>query len=420
MNAEALSGRDQAFDCLFSWLYHTEKADSTPFVEGLIDQIGSFSADIKMPPLSFEEAADPDILAEDAQTYYGKSGLQKAVIRFLGNVILRKEKELLLYSDQNMDWMVSDAVFRAKWAALMVLCVKLGVKISIIHNVNRDLSEMADAIKSWLPLYPSGMIKSYYCKNRGGERFSTTLFICPGYACISGCNVIGTESENGMYRFDSDPMQLTAHETAFQELLDCSGELAKVHGTEDAGRVGDPDVNTLAVLCSTLSLASMPEKTLLSALERAGADDVLMTRIRSIQKQHLAVLERDAIAGALHEFVPLPGDNALYDGKVPMDIPGFALAYTPEDFAAHIQNMISLADHLAGYRLILLPETPFEDLKILISDHAVAVTRLKPPYLTIQFEHPDLCRAFAAYAGQIEKQYSKDKLTTKHMLERYL
>ena len=418
--AEALSDWEPALESLYTWLYHTEKTDSTPFVEGLIDQIESFSGDIKAPPLSFEEAADSDTLADVAQTYYGAAGLQRAVLRFLGNVVLRKEKALFLYSDQNMDWMVSDPAFRAKWATLMVLCIRAGVKITIIHNVNRDLSEMADAIKSWMPLYPSGMIRPYYCRARSGERFSTTRFISPGYACISGCNVIGAENETGMYRFDTDSKQLEAHEAAFRELLSRSGELARIHSTEEVGRLGDPDVSALSVLCNTLSLASMPEETLLSALERASADDALKERVLKKQKQHLTILERDAERGFLYEYVPLPGDEALFGGSVPMDIPGLAVTYTPGEYAAHIQNILYLSDSLAGYRLIPLPEAPFADLKILISDRAVAVTRMKPPYLTIQFEHPDLCRAFVAYARRIEEQYRQDKLTTKQMMERYL
>ncbi len=420
MSAEALSDREQALESLYVWLYHTEKTDSKPFVEGLIDQIESFSGDIKAPPLSFEEAADSEILAEEAQTYYGAAGLQRAVLRFLGNVVLRWERELLLYSDQSMEWMVSDPAFRAKWATLMALCVTGGVKITIIHNVNRNLPEMADAIKSWLPLYPSGMIQPYYCRSRVGERFSATRFICPGYACISGCNVIGAENKTGMYRFDTDPRQLEAHEAAFRALLDRSGQLAQVHSTEETGRLGDPDVNALSVLCSTLSLASMPEDTLLSALGRAGADDALKERIRRIQIQQLAVLERDAKTGYLHEYVPLSSDDALFGGAVPMDIPGLALAYTPEEYAAHIRNILSLSDRLMGYRVIPLPEPLFADIKVIISDRAVAITRLKPPYFTVQFEHPDLCRAFAAYAGRIGAQYRQDRLTTKQMLERYL
>jgi len=420
MPEDALSDRETAVDWLYQWLFSEESGDGTPFVEKLVDRIGSFSADIKKPPLSFEEAAESGILNEKTSAYIGTEGLRRAVIRFLGNVAARGEKELFLYSDQNMNWMVSDPGFRAKWAALMTLCVTGGTRITIIHNVNRDLVEMEGAIENWLPLYPSGMIRAYWCKVRGGGRFSTTLFLCPGYACISGCNVSGAEEEGGLYRFDTDPALLSAHETFFGELLNRSGELARVHSSEDVGRLGETDISSLSVITNTLSLATMPEAVLLSALERAGADEAERARILDLKKKRLSVLESKEKKGYLHEYVPLPDDEALFAEKVPMDIPGFSLAYTPSAYAEHIQNIITLSERYAGYRFCPLPEEAFEDIRLLISDRAVAVVRLRAPHVTILFEHPDLCRAFAAYAERIREKYRQDKLTAKTMLERYL
>ena len=420
MPAEELSDRENAYDWLYRWLFSTESGDSTPFVEGLVDQIGSFSAEIKKPPLSFEEAADSGILKENTAAYYGTEGLRRAVIRFLGNVVERGEKELFLYSDQNMDWMVSDPVFRLKWATLMILCVTGGTRITIIHNINRDLSEMEKAIESWLPLYPSGMIRAYWCRTRGGGRFSTTMFLCPGYACISGCNVGGAEDEKGLYRFDTDPALLKAHEAFYGELLNRSGELAEVHSTEDVGRLGGADISSMSVISNTLSLATMPEKTIMSALERAGADEAECARVLDLKKKRLAVLESKEKKGFLHEYVPTPGDEALFAGSVRMDIPGVNLTYTPTEYAEHIRSIIAFSERYAGYRFYPLPEAAFEDIRLLISDSAVAVVRLKSPYVTILFEHPDLCRAFAAYAERIREQYRQDRLTMKKNLERYL
>ncbi|MBP1562423.1 MAG: hypothetical protein J6C38_01745 [Oscillospiraceae bacterium] len=61
------------------------------FVVGMVDQIGSFSADIIKSPLPFEQVADKTVLSENQPLYHGMTGLQTAVICFLGNVIERKE-----------------------------------------------------------------------------------------------------------------------------------------------------------------------------------------------------------------------------------------------------------------------------------------------------------------------------------------
>lgn len=411
--------RESAATAIYAWLYSTENADPAPFVEGLIDRIGSFSADIKKPPLSFEEATAGGCLTDVSPVYYGIDGIRRAVIRFLGSVILRREKELFLYSDQNMDWMVSDRAFRACWASLMTMCVTGGVRITIIHNVDRGLPEMTEAIGSWLPLYPSGMIKSYYCKVKAGERFSTTLFLCPGYACISGCSVRGAEDTGGVYRFDTDPELLKAHGRAYRELLSRSGELAQVCAADVTDRLGDPDVTELSVFGGTLSLATVPEKTLLSALKRSDADDAEKQRILDVRKQRLALLMQKLKSGFVHEFVPIAASEELRAG-VPMDTAGLDLRYTPKEYADHIRRIIRLSDENANYRFYVIPEAPFDGVKLLISGRTAAVTRLTAPYITIRFDHPDLCRAFVAYAERVRERYGSDRLTTKRTLEEYL
>ncbi len=418
--AEDFSDREKAAEVLYLWLYSNDGGDSTPLVEHLIDQIGFFSAKVKKPPLSFDAAADTEILAEAADTYYGREGLRRAVIRFLGNVVRRGERELFLYSDQNMDWMVSDPVFRAKWATLMTLSVAGGVKITIIHNINRDLSEMAAAIESWLPLYPSGRIRSYYCKTPHRPRFSTTLFLCPGYACVSGCNVVGAEDGSGMYRYDTDPAQLAAHGAAYRELLSRSGELVRVCRSADLTHPDPRESSAFAVFGGTLSLATMPEEVLRAALGRGGADEKRKEEILRLREERFAVLVRSSERAFCHEYAPVAEDEALFAGGVRMDLPELSVTYTPQEYAAHVRRVIELSERLPGYRFYILPEAPFEDMKIFVSDSFVAVARLREPYLTILFEHPDLCRAFIAYAARIRDQYSQDKLTTRRLLERCL
>ena len=415
-----LPEEDSAFLLFRNWLFDMERRDASWVLVDMIEQIDSFQGEIAKPPLSFEQAADRAVLEEADSVYYGESGLQRAVIRFLGNVIRRKEKELFLYSDQSMDWMVGDPLFQAKWMTLMMLCVEGGTKIHIIHNIGRDLSEMADAIRSWAPLYPSGMIHSYCFRTPGKARFSTTLFLCPGYACIAGANVIGAEKDTGLYRYDTDPVQLKAHEDAYRELLLRCGELVHAYNTVEPGRMWEEDIGPLAVIENALSLATMPEDILKNALARSGASPETAERLLAVRKARFDAWERKAKSGALHEYIPIPDDEDVFAGRVPMDLPGLSAAYTAEEYAEHIRNIILLSENYPGCRIYLLPEAPFQDIKLLISDTAAAIVRQKAPYITIQTENPEMCHAYVSFAGQLQTQYKQDRLSTKRMLERFL
>ena len=411
--------RENAFALFYDWLYDAERSDSAVFIEGLLDSIGEFSADDGQPLFTFEQAADSAVLSEDAAEYYGCEGLQRAVIRFLGNVVKRRSEAVYLYSDQNMDWMTADRGFFAKWASLMMMCVNNGTHIYIIHNINRSMPEMAAAIKSWLPLYPSGMIHAYYCRPQSNVRFSTTLFLCPGYACISGSNIMGYENSIGMYRYDTGQAALAARRAAYEHLMERASPLVSMIKTDGADIGSIADTSETVLISGTLSFATMPEQVIRSALRRNGQEEGLNDILAMLGKS-AALLPKTGTETVLCECLYLPADEELFGDRVYMDIPGRRIAYTPEEYGAHIRNIAGLLESTAGYRLCVLPQPPFNDLKIIITKNLVAVSRLKPPFVTFIFRHPDMCRAFMSYANTFRKQYCSDKVTVLQLLEKYV
>ncbi len=215
----------------YNWLYDTDSfVTNDSYTEKLLSAFSSFTMDNAVDLPAFENIATDEILNADDNVYFGYEGLREAVIRFLGNAVKQGSKELLLYSDQNMDWMTCDREYLLKWSSLMASCVKGGTRIRIIHNINRGLDEMCDAIISWLPLYISGMIESFYCTRVHTGLFSHTLFLNPGEACIKSMNVIGNEP-NGIYQYyDSDP-SLAICKKDMHKMFDKSRSLVRIYSS---------------------------------------------------------------------------------------------------------------------------------------------------------------------------------------------
>ena len=221
----------------------TEAENERSFAERML---GAFEAvrgtdGITLP--DFADIAGEDLLNDSADVYTGTEGFRLAILRFLGNAAKYRAEELLLYSDEGMDWMTADPAFRNKWAMLMGICVKNGTRIRIIHNIRRDLNEMSDAIINWLPLYMSGMIESYYCTRPEKSRFSHTLFLNPGEYCIGASHVAGTE-ENGIYHYYTGRKELTICREQYDALLSISRPLVSMaeHPQE---REDDPEARTV-------------------------------------------------------------------------------------------------------------------------------------------------------------------------------
>ena len=85
----------------------------------------------------------------------------------------------------------------------MLNLIKSGVKIKIIHNVNRKRNELIQALTGWLPLYQTGMIEPYYFDEEQTSIFSHTLFINPNGYAITSLSVSGTE-DKCIYHYHTD------------------------------------------------------------------------------------------------------------------------------------------------------------------------------------------------------------------------
>ena len=106
-------------------------------------------------------------------------------------------------------------------------CIHAGMHIRIIHNIDRGVQEMTDAIRMWTPLYLSGLIESYYNVKPCGGRFSHTIFIARGMAGICGWNP-RNQKEGDVYSYITNEEMLRHAEGLFLGLMKNSHQLIKV------------------------------------------------------------------------------------------------------------------------------------------------------------------------------------------------
>ncbi len=376
---------------LFSFSSFTEMGLN--YAEQFFETFDSYSSEVTTSLPSFRQSAPEEILGEDAAVYRGTEGLRRAVIRFLGSAVLSGDEELLLYSDEDMGWMTDDPAFRLQWASLMSECVKRGTHIRIIHNIDRDLSEMNEAIRGWLPLYMSGRIEPYYSLMQKDGRFSHTIFLSPGRACIHASHVIGTE-RSGLYQYSTDPEELSLLRESFLALLAEARPLVRIT-SQLSEEVSSGDVFAGAVPVA----ASMPEDLAASF----GPSFLAAWRTR-----HAALLST-LKQGTVCECFPLADDKSFQSIRISAErIADEDYSYTPGQYRRHLEGIRELLTEYPSYRVSVLPEPPFLKFRIASSENSVTITRTVAPYLSFVFTHPLMCRAFRDYVTRLMKTYPSD------------
>ena len=393
-------------DALHDWLYDDGQNQDRDagIAESLLGIFDSFSSETRLSIPAPEETVDIDIAHSTQTEYFGSEGLRKAVLRFLFAAWSEKAELLLLYSDENQEWLTGDRDFLMRWASLMSACVKNGTRIRIIHNVDRDLSEMTDAIRSWLPLYMSGMVESWYSTRTRNPRFSHTIFLCPGKACIESFHPVGTNAK-AIYHYYVDWKILEVCRSGFNSMLEASGPLLKIPAS--IIYKGDSDIT---IIQNGLSVATMSEE-----LVRSFNEPSLYEEWKTLQDALLFRLKKARV----NECVTLADDEDLFSGKVRIEqLFGVReLFYTPEQYAMHLRNIIRLSETYAGYRFYALPETPFPNMKLMVADDTACIIHAKRPELSFGLNHPLVCRAFRNYSEALMEQHRLDRNTLRKMLE---
>ncbi|MBO4265807.1 MAG: helix-turn-helix transcriptional regulator, partial [Lachnospiraceae bacterium] len=393
-------------DAVSYWLYEASAEDSTTLAKVLLRSLDDLDPG-SVPAFKLEA---PSITV--SPYYCGTEGLRQAVVRFLYEAA-NTGGELMLYSDEPMEWMTSDRGFFALWAALMLECVKNRVRIKIIHNVNRGSDEMIDAVKGWLPLYVSGMIEPYILM-RPATPPSTlfhTMFLHAGNACIRGFFPSGAGDER-RYEYITDKGYLGSLEQEFGMFLSSSASpflktyTAAMQDEYISSRT--PAKGEAIYLLTELPLFTMPHDMLEEMLSREIPDKKAREKtldrcceigndfMRNIKKHNVSIIlcqsEETETNEKYVDFSPVLSD--------------LSVRYTEAEYDAHLNNTIELAKKIKNLSFKTLSTVPFNDIEIIAMKEVVSVIRTNRPHAAFVFEHPELTNSVYDYLQMLSDSAS--------------
>ena len=401
-------------DSLASWLYETEVSDSPQIAKKLLGSLDSFS------PRRTLIHAVPNIPAiEKVPRYWGSEGLRNAVIRFLSDAA-EEGGELLLYSDEPMDWMTEDRSFFALWAMLMMRCVQSGVKIRIIHNVDRRAEEMIAAVRGWLPLYISGMIEPFVFSGTRNGRFSHTVFLHSGHACIHGFFPAGQKER--WYDYLTAPVELETVERGFDAMLSKASPFLRTYTPDTAAEYRafvSAAPRDRIFLLSALPSAAMTEDLFRRVISHSEADEEHKKRAlaayRRLRGRFLEDLKERSVDMILCTGPSGYGPDMTVD--LSLDLTGISAVCDPDEFKEAVSGIIRLVGSEKNFHLTLLPDFPFRDIQIVTFKDAVSVLRRQEPCAAFVFLNPVLTDAVSGYIASLRGNYAQHRRDVIEKLE---
>ncbi len=284
--------------------------------------------------------------------YYGVKGKRAAVLNFLDLVIASdKLCSLLLFSDENMSWLIDDSSYTKQWAEKLITVLKRGHNVKIIHNINRDFKELLYSFINWTPMYLTGNIQSYYYPHFRDSVMQRTIFIADKVSALTSSSISG--NVDGMIN------QLILNKTAIAaitkefsnyltlcRLLSQSVKYANrqvLFGFIE--RIGNSPLKMQSI-ASVPSILTMPESVAKSMQKRAP-NSIILKAWEILQRKFDFLLKHSKCrellkSPTLHEEMPylLLGDFFGAQG----------LRYTQKELNQHYAHLNTLSKKYSNYR----------------------------------------------------------------------
>ncbi len=397
---------------LNNWLTGESKINADS-IQILLDWLGKESL------IAYETLKEePNIVAPvgrhfGEELFTGKEGLRKSVVKLLLYAIENKKfGNLYLYSDEKIDWIIGNHGYANLWGSMITFCLNKGMKIKIIHSIDREPQEIISAIKRWLPLYMSGSVTSFYYPQKRDSLFNNTNVILEGECAINSVSAKTQDQETVNYFFIRDKMVINSHLLMFKEQLKQCRTLVKTDiGQKSLSLIDNIDhffngkeVHTFHL--QTLLTLTMPATLLRTILKRYEIDKQKIELLVEQQKNRLVKIHQKLKSCKIDSVISLPRLSEITKGEFVALLPQLLVEeeinYRAQEFATHLKEISTIVKNNDNIDLYIVPSKYSKSRSPLISidNHQMAAFKYERPQLLFTSEQRDLTTAVSNFIKQ--------------------
>lgn len=352
---------ESAAEVIYEWLLKND--DEKKPVEDLLYRISNFSYKKKPNIKNNEDIPMVNLNNVEPNVYYGLAGKREAVIQFLSIVINNKAPQtLLLFSDEDTEWLFGDLVFTEKWANLMTRVIAGGNKIKIIHTVSRDLDEMLSAISKWLPLYMTGAIEPFFYPKKRDGIFKRTLFIAPDSAVVTSSS-ISSMTKNAANFVLREKNTIKALIGEFDDYLSLCRPLMQIFTSEDKNKYLESlsefenEESNSIISTDTLSILTMPVVVAEKMSKRLSRESYNYNGLLKSFQIRIHKFEKRLLDNKFVDIIKIADIDSIKSGQVKTGNSNIVikdnLYYSTEEYILHLENILYLMKNYHNYNVLI-------------------------------------------------------------------
>lgn len=382
--------------------------------ESFLNKLDDFDLNEYIKSIHFDTLKVPTIPMSfpKAKSYYGLNGFKDSQIDILKSIALSKSRnDIYFYSNMSMVEASKDLEFTKKFMFGLAACLKKGLRINIIHDLDRPFKELMLGLEGWIPLYMTGLINPHYLKSNANELYShltctNDSIALNGYYATGNINnavfyLTNKKEELGCYinntktiwkkSFPLMDIYTSEKKTEFYKLFEESKEIK-------ADRIN---------IFSNLPFYTMSEKLLKKILDRNNIDSndkkLIIEHLKHESSKVIQVLKDVSFTDEIsilsekdfNEVNPtLSLSYMFYDKKI---------QYSYEEYLEHIELIKEFSKKYRNYSYKQTVRNPFKNINLsIICGNRVLISKENAPSIHFLVYHPILVDAIEKIEIQLK------------------
>ncbi len=389
---------------LFYWLTSEKKPPENQIAD-FLNNLDTFNLDDYIKAIKFNELKVPSIPFYKGKTkhYYGIEEMKQGELNFFKATVLAKSKEnIFMCSDMPMEDMAEDTDFGKKWMFAIAMCLKKGLHLNIIHNLDRPFNEMMLGLESWIPIYMTGQVTPYYLNEVKNSIYHHLNYVS-GVAALTG-ECIKNSHNKGMYYLTTKKNEKLYYQNKANLILKKAKPLMEIYKEENKNAYQlflEKDAKILGDrkrFLSSLPLFTISEELLLDILKRNNLPKEDITKIIKYKNEETkyinSILKNSNINDYIYELnkeeftndpPSLSLNNLFYNKNI---------IYTYEEYQKHLKTTQQFAKNYHNYKLNYSNYQTFKNITVtILKNDYVIISKNAHPTIHFIIRHPKLTDA---------------------------
>ena len=399
---------DKYFNKLYTWITNN-KITQASYIDKLLKVVNDFNLE---EYLNNFNSLDKKLEKDDNDNtkslfFYGIDNIRKAQMMMLKEIILSDSLDsFYIYSDMPISEINNDLEYANNFMIAMGLILKKGIKINIIHDVDRSLDEMLQGFTTWLPLYMSGNVNPYYFKKYQNNIYSH-------FDCVAGTIALSGECitnffSDARYYLTRKSDEVKYYRKKAKNLFSKALPLMNIYKENDKVTFDNFVRDNLKIKGVRKNILSkLPTYTLSDSLlnkifdnNKVSSNDrrIIVDAINDERKRVLKILSDNKIINDINILSKEEFDKSNYTLSLSKIFYDKNIKYTYNDYLEHIELTKKLQEKYSNYSCNFTNNNQFKNINIyIIEDRQVIISKENNPTIHFVIYHPKLIEAISKF-----------------------